>query len=103
MKNDYSNEGRGLSIIEVEGGYQLATKKEYYEYLFPVFDKRIKPKLSNQAMEVLAIIAYNPRITRSEIDDIRGVDSSGSMSKLLEFDLIEPSGKSDLPRKANDL
>ncbi len=50
-------------------------------------------------MEVLAIIAYNPRITRSEIDDIRGVDSSGSMYKLLEYDLIETAGKSDLPGK----
>ena len=103
IKNDYKKDSRGLSIIEVEDGYQLATKKDYFEFLYPIFDKRIKPKLSAQALEVLTIIAYNQRITRSEIDEIRGVDSSGPMNKLLEYNLIDQAGKSDLPRKTNVL
>ena len=67
MQEDYTKSDRGIEIIKVEDGYQLATKKEMYEYLYPIFDKRSNPNLSNAAMETLAIIAYNPKITRAEI------------------------------------
>ena len=90
MQEDYAK-------IEVEDGYQLATKKDMYEYLYPIFDKRSKPNLSQAAMETLAIIAYNPKITRAEIEAIRGVNSDGTIYKLLEYDLIENVGKADLP------
>ena len=93
MQDDY----RGIEIIKVEDGYQLATKKEMYEYLYPIFDKRSKPNLSNASMETLAIIAYNPKITRAEIEAIRGVNSDGTIYKLLEYNLIENVGKADLP------
>ena len=99
MNNDYSKEERGIEIIKVEDGYQLTTKKEMYEYLYPIFDKRSKPNLSQAAMETLAIIAYNPKITRAEIEAIRGVNSDGTIYKLLEYNLIEVVGKSDLPGK----
>ena len=72
-------------------------KKEYYEYIYPIFDKRSKPNLSNAALETLSIIAYNPRITKAEIEAIRGVNSDGTMYKLLEYNLIENVGKSDAP------
>ena len=85
MNNDYSKEDRGIEIIKVEDGYQLTTKKEMYEYLYPIFDKRSKPNLSQAAMETLAIIAYNPKITRAEIEAIRGVNSDGTIYKLLEY------------------
>ena len=68
-----------------------------YEYLYPIFDKRSKPNLSNASMETLAIIAYNPKITRAEIEAIRGVNSDGTIYKLLEYNLIENVGKADLP------
>lgn len=99
MNNDYSKENRGIEIIKVEDGYQLTTKKEMYEYLYPIFDKRSKPNLSQAAMETLAIIAYNPKITRAEIEAIRGVNSDGTIYKLLEYNLIEVVGKADLPGK----
>lgn len=99
MNNDYSKEDRGIEIIKVEDGYQLTTKKEMYEYLYPIFDKRSKPNLSQAAMETLAIIAYNPKITRAEIEAIRGVNSDGTIYKLLEYNLIEVVGKADLPGK----
>ena len=63
LKLDYGKEDRGLSIINLNDSYQLCTKKEYYEYIYPIFDKRSKPSLSQAALETLAIIAYNPRIT----------------------------------------
>ena len=99
MQDDYKCENRGIEIIKVEDGYQLATKKEMYEYLYPIFDKRSKPNLSNASMETLAIIAYNPKITRAEIEAIRGVNSDGTIYKLLDYGLIEDAGKADLPGK----
>jgi len=99
MQLDYSKENRGIELVRVEDGFTLASKKDYYEYLYPALDKRIKPKLSQASLEVLAIIAYNPRVTRADVDTIRGVDSSASIYRLLEYDLIEPSGKADLPGK----
>ena len=86
-------------IKEMQDNYQLVSKKEYYEYIYPIIDKRAKPNLSNAALETLAIIAYNPRITRAEIESIRGVDASASVYKLREYELIEEAGKSDLPGK----
>lgn len=99
LKLDYEKEGRGLSIINLNDAYQLCTKKEYYEYIYPIFDKRNKPNLSNAALETLSIIAYNPRITRAEIESIRGVNSDGTIYKLLDYNLIEDAGKLDAPGK----
>lgn len=97
MKEDMLNNSRGLEIIRAEDSYQLCTKKEYYEYIYPVFDKRSKPNLSNAAIETLSIIAYNPKITRAQIEAIRGVSSDGTVYKLLEYNLIEEAGKLDAP------
>lgn len=97
MKKDY--ETRGIEIIKIENSYQMCSKKEYYEYIYQVLDKRAKPNLSNAALETLAIIAYNPRATRAEIEAIRGVNSDGTIYKLLEYELIEDAGKADLPGK----
>ncbi len=99
MQNDYTAENRGIEIIQVEDGYQLATKKDLYEYIYPILDKRTKPNLSTAALETLSIIAYNPRITRAEIEAIRGVSADACVYKLLEFGLIEEAGKTDLPGK----
>ena len=99
LKSDYEKESRGIEIIRVNDGFQLTTKKEYYDYIYPIFDKRSKPNLSNSALETLSIIAYNPKITRPEIEAIRGVNSDGTMYKLLDYNLIEAVGKSDAPGK----
>lgn len=99
MKEDYKKENRGIEIVKIENGYTMCSKKEYYEYIYPLFDNRAKPNISNAAMETLAIIAYNPKITRSEIESIRGVNSDATIYKLLEYNLIEDAGKSDLPGK----
>ena len=97
MKQDYEKAGRGIEIIKINDAIQLTTKKEYYEYIYPIFDKRSKPNLSNAALETLSIIAYNPKITRAEIESIRGVNSDGTIYKLLEYNLIENVGKADAP------
>jgi len=97
MKNEYQNTNRGLEIIKINDAYQLCTKKEYYDYIYPIFDKRSKPNLSPAALEVISIIAYNPKITRAEIEAIRGVSSDGSLYKLLDYELIKDAGKMDAP------
>lgn len=97
MKIKYDSDNSGIELVKVEDGYELCTKKEYYEYIYPLFDNRTKPAISNAALETLSIIAYNPKITRSEIEAIRGVNSDGTIYKLLEYDLIQDAGKLDAP------
>lgn len=99
MQTRYGEASRGIEIVKLEDGYQLATKKDFYEYLYPIFDNRSKPSLSAAALEVLSIIAYNPRITRAEIEAIRGVNSDGTLYRLLEYHLIEEAGKLNAPGK----
>lgn len=96
MNKEYKDISRGIEIIKVNDGYQMCTKKEYYEYINPIIDKRNKPKLSQAALEALAIVAYNPKITRAEIEAIRGVSSDAVIYKLLEYNLIEEAGKVDV-------
>ena len=97
MKSEFEEQNRGIEIIKVENGYQMCSKKEYYDYIYPIFDNRAKPSLSAAALETLSIIAYNPKITRAEIEQIRGVNSDGTIYKLLEYNLIEEVGRLDAP------
>lgn len=99
MQEEYNTESRGIELIKIDDSFQLCTKKELYEYIYPVLDKRNKPNLSNAALETLAIIAYNPKITRAEIEAIRGVSADACVYKLLEYGLVEEAGKIDLPGK----
>ena len=99
MQNDYKNEERGIELIKIDDSYELCTKKDLYEYIYPVLDKRNKPNLSTAALETLSIIAYNPKITRAEIEAIRGVSADACVYKLLEYGLITEAGKVDLPGK----
>ena len=97
MRIEFDEAGRGIQIIKVNNGYQLCSRKENYEYIYQIIDKRNKPNLSQAALETLAIIAYNPKITRAEIESIRGVNSDGTIYKLLEHNLIEDVGRLDAP------
>ncbi len=99
MQEDYKLDSRGIEIIKIDDGYQLCTKQSLYEYIYPIIDKRAKPNLSSAALETLAIIAYNSKITRAEIEAIRGVSSDACIYKLLEYGLIQEAGKADLPGK----
>ncbi len=99
MQEDYQQQTRGIEIIKIEKNYQLCTKKELHDFIYPIIDKRNKPNLSSAALETLAIIAYHPKISRAEIEAIRGVSADACVYKLLEYGLIEESGKIDLPGK----
>lgn len=99
MREEFKEQNRGIEIIRMNDSYQMCTKKEYYEHIYPILDKRSKPNLSNAALEILAIIAYNSGVTRAEIEMIRGVNSDATIYKLLEYNLIEEAGKLDAPGK----
>lgn len=99
MQEEYREQARGIEIIKIDHSYQLCTKKDLHDFIYPVLDKRNKPNLSNAALETLAIIAYNPKITRAEIEAIRGVSADACVYKLLEYGLIAEAGKIDLPGK----
>ena len=87
----------GIQLIRLNDSYQLATLEIFYDYICKMLDNRPKPTLSQAALEVLAIIAYNPKITRAEMEKIRGVSSDSAMNKLLEYNLIEDAGRMDAP------
>lgn len=101
LREKYERPCSGIELLKVDDGYQLCTKKEYCEYIYPLIDKRTKPVISNSALETLSIIAYNPKITRAEIEAIRGVSSDGTIYKLLEYNLIEEAGRLDAPGRPN--
>lgn len=87
----------GVALLRLENTYQLASREKYAEYIKRAFDIRRRTPLSQAALEVLAVIAYNQPITRSFIEQVRGVDCSGVISSLLEKDLIEERGRLELP------
>ena len=91
---DYATDARGLEIREVAGGYRLATKPEYHDAVRG-FVKSLKPplKLSLQALETLAVVAYKQPVTAPEISEIRGVDSGGVLGSLITRKLITTAGR----------
>jgi segregation and condensation protein B len=98
LKLDYQNPERGFYLEEVAGGLQLRSKLENQEFLVKSLGKRIF-RLSDPAMEVLAIVAYQQPIIKSQIDEIRGVESGHLLRMLIEKDLVAILGKSELPGK----
>ncbi|MDQ2085752.1 SMC-Scp complex subunit ScpB [Herbivorax sp. ANBcel31] len=93
------NPARGITIREVNKGYQMCSKPELYDYIKILFEPRQKSGLSQAALETLAIIAYNRPVTKARIEKIRGVNSDSLVVKLLDKKLIKESGKLDAPGK----
>ena len=97
LYNDYTNESRGIQIEYLGNHFKLTTKKEHKEYYKKLTIDEENSILSQSALETLAIIAYNAPLTRVDIDNIRGVNSSYVVRKLLLKGLIEEVGRSDAP------
>lgn len=95
LKQDYIDEDRGLRINYLGNSFKLTTKEEHKEYYCKLLENPKTNTLSNQALETLAIIAYNEPITRLEIDEMRGVDSVYVLRRLLAKGLVKECGKSD--------
>lgn len=97
LQKTYQKHRRGFQIDEIAGGFILRTVKEMFPYIEMLHRDRRGEKLSKAATEALAVIAYKQPITRIEIEGIRGVDSSGTLSSLMERKLIEVVGRLDSP------
>ena len=93
----YQEENRGISIIELDGVYQMCTKGEMYEYLIKVAKSPRKYVLTDTVLETLSIIAYKQPVTRLEIEKIRGVSCDHAVNRLVELDLIKELGRLDAP------
>lgn len=96
---DYASAKRGITIIELEGSYQMCTKPEMYEYLIRIAKQPKHRVLTDVLLETLSIIAYKQPITRVEIEKIRGVSCDHAVNKLLEYNLIQELGRLDAPGK----
>jgi len=97
LKRDYEEESRSFQIVEIGGGYQLATKPDYAVFVGKLVESRSKQRLSKAAMETLAIVAYKQPVVRSAIEGIRGVNADGVLRTLMERDLIRIVGRGDGP------
>ena len=96
---DYEQAGRGITIIELDGAYQMCTRPEMYEYLIRIAKQPKHRALTDVLLETLSIIAYKQPITRVEIEKIRGVSCDHAVNKLLEYNLIQELGRLDAPGK----
>lgn len=95
LKADYENRP-GLQMVEVAGGYQIVTRPDLHEWVRRLFHERSSAKLTVQGLETLAVIAYKQPITALEITEIRGVNTSGVLSTLLERHLIKIVGRKNV-------
>lgn len=97
LKNDYDNSPRGMSVIEIAGGWQMLSSQAFAEYIREFYKTRHKEKLSRAGLEVLAIIAYKQPVSRTDVEVIRGVNSDGTVMHLLNKGLIKIAGRKEVP------
>lgn len=97
MTERYREEERGIELAELDGAWQLRTKKDYYEYLIRIASQPRKIVLTDVVMETLSIIAYKQPVTKLEIEKIRGVKSDHAVNRLVEYSLIREMGRLDAP------
>ena len=94
---EYESDDRGIKIVKLEDSYQMCTKKEMYESLIKVASAPKKRNITDVMLETLSIIAYKQPVTKTEIENIRGVKSDHSVNKLVEYDLVCEVGRLDAP------
>ena len=97
LRYNYDTEERGMTIIDIDDGYQLCSRPDYYNYIQLILGEQRRQALSNAAMEALAIIAYKQPITKGQVEYIRGVNSDAAVNRLVERGLIEECGRMDAP------
>jgi segregation and condensation protein B len=97
LKEDYQESGRCFELLEIAGGYELSTKKEFAAWILKIELQRKARQATQSALETLAILAYKQPLTRAEIESLRGVDTSGVLSTLMEKNFIKIVGKKEVP------
>src|SRR6476660_6312072 len=97
LEEDLAQDNRGIQLVKLAGGYRLVTKVEYAPWLKRLDKAKAAQKLSRSALESLAIIAYKQPLVRAEIEEIRGVETSGVLRTLLERKLVRIVGRKEVP------
>lgn len=97
LKDEYNKDHRGFTIIDINDGYQICSRPEYYSYIQVILGEQRRQALSNAAMETLAIIAYKQPITKSGIEYIRGINADSAVNRLVERGLVEERGRLNAP------
>ena len=97
MMEEYVSSNRGVSIIELDGSYQMCTKSEMYEYLIKIAKQPKRRNLTDVLLETLSIVAYKQPVTKIEIEKIRGVSCDHAINKLMEYNLVCELGRLDAP------
>ena len=97
LMDQYSYDRRGIRLVRLDGSYQLCSAPEYADAIRSTLESRKPARLSQPALEVLAIVAYYQPVTRAYVDQVRGVDSAYTMGLLLERELIEEAGRLSVP------
>ncbi len=97
LAEEYRENERGMQIMELDGAYQMCTSQNTYEYLIRIAKQPKKHVLTDVLLETLSIIAYKQPVTKLEIEKIRGVSCDHSVSKLVEYNLVEELGRLDAP------
>ena len=95
--DDYNSANRGITIIKLDDAYQMVSCKEYAPQIRTVMDLRRNTPLSQAALEVLAVVAYNLPVTKAFVEQVRGVDCSGVIGSLTAKGLVEEKGRLELP------
>ena len=95
--DDYNNAQRGITIIKLDSAYQMVSAKAYAPEIRTVMDLRRNTPLSQAALEVLAVVAYNQPVTKAFVEQVRGVDCSGVIGSLTAKGLVEEKGRLELP------
>ena len=97
LMSDYNTRGGGISMVKLDNAYQFCSNRNYADYVRRAMEIRRNTPLSQAAMEVLAIVAYNQPVTRAYVEQVRGVDCSAVMQGLVLKNLIEEKGRLELP------
>lgn len=97
LKDEYNANHRGFTIIDIDDGYQICSRPEYYSFIQVILGEQRRQALSNAAMETLAIVAYKQPITKSGIEYIRGINSDSAVNRLVERGLVEERGRLNAP------
>ncbi len=97
LQKEYEDQERGMTLVEIAGGFQMMSNPQYAQYLRNFYKTRHKEKLSKPALETLAIVAYKQPVTRSDVELIRGVNSDAVVAHLADKELVKVVGRKDIP------
>ena len=100
LRDEYQETNRSFQLIEIANGFQICTDRAYHQWIEKFYTRQIRVKLSPSALEALAIVAYKQPVTRSEVEEIRGVNSDSVLSSLIEKRMLRITGRKPGPGRS---